>query len=36
MASLYDRADIYDLLETEERYQITKRHWESVLAGKLV
>ena len=26
MASLYDRADIYDLLETEERYQITKRH----------
>ena len=36
MASLYDRADIYDLLETEERYQITKRHWESVLAGKPV
>lgn len=34
MASLYDRADIYDLLETEERYQITKRHWERVLSGK--
>ena len=36
MASLYDRADIYDLLETEKRYQITKRHWETVLAGKPV
>lgn len=36
MASLYDRADIYDLLETEERYQITKRHWERVLSGKRV
>lgn len=34
MESLYDRADIYDLLETEERYQITKRHWERVLLGK--
>lgn len=36
MAGLYDRADIYDLLETEKRYQITKRHWETVLAGKPV
>lgn len=36
MANLYDRADIYDLLETEKRYQITKRHWETVLAGKPV
>ena len=36
MASLYDRADIYDLLETEKRYQITKRHWETVLAGKQI
>lgn len=36
MGSLYDRADIYDLLETEERYQITKRHWERVLSGKQV
>lgn len=36
MASLYDRADIYDLLETEERYQITKQHWERVLAGRQV
>lgn len=36
MANLYERADIYDLLETEERYQITKRHWEQVLSGKQV
>ena len=36
MAGLYDRADIYDLLETEKRYQITKRHWATVLAGKSV
>lgn len=36
MASLYDRADIYDLLETEERYQITKRHWETVLSGRSI
>ncbi len=36
MASLYDRADIYDLLETEQRYQITKRHWETVLSGKKI
>ena len=36
MASLYDRADIYDLLETEARYQITKRHWERVLSGKRI
>lgn len=36
MASLYDRADIYDLLETDQRYQITRRHWERVLSGKRV
>ena len=36
MARLYDRADIYDLLETEERYQITKRHWETVLPGRSI
>ncbi len=36
MASLYDRADIYDLLETEERYQITKRHWERVMSGRQI
>lgn len=36
MASLYDRADIYDLLENEKRYNITKEHWEQMLAGKSV
>ena len=33
MASLYDRADIYDLLENEQRYNITKEHWAGMLAG---
>lgn len=31
MPSLYDRADIYDLIETEERFDVYKRHWECVL-----
>ena len=33
MPGLYDRADIYDLLENEERYGWYKRHWETVLRG---
>lgn len=33
MASLYDRADIYDLLENEERFQAYQRHWEQVFQG---
>ena len=33
MGSLYDRADIYDLLETEERFALYRRHWERVLEG---
>ena len=33
MASLYDRADIYDLLENEDRFQAYQRHWEQVLQG---
>lgn len=33
MASLYDRADIYDLIETEDRYDAYKRHWTQVLEG---
>lgn len=36
MASLYDRADIYDLLENEQRYNITKEHWAGMLAGREV
>lgn len=31
MPSLYDRADIYDLIENEQRYGWYKRHWETVL-----
>ncbi len=31
MPSLYDRADIYDLIETDERFDAYKRHWERVL-----
>lgn len=33
MTSLYDRADVYDLLETPERFEMYKRHWERVLRG---
>lgn len=36
MAKLYDRADLYDLLENERRRQIVKRHWEWVLGGREV
>lgn len=31
MPSLYDRADIYDLIENGERHGWYKRHWEAVL-----
>ena len=33
MANLYDRADIYDLFENEEKYQAIKRHWAKILEG---
>lgn len=36
MPSLYDRADIYDLIENEERFAAYRRHWERVLAGTRV
>lgn len=36
MASIYDRADIYDLLEDESRYDAYKKHWEAVLQGRQV
>ena len=36
MASVYDRADIYDLLEDESRYETYKKHWEIVLQDKSV
>lgn len=35
MGDLYDRADIYDVLENDpSRYVITKKHWETILAKK--
>lgn len=34
MADLYDRADIYDLFDSEDRFQAYKRHWERLLEGK--
>lgn len=33
MGSLYDRAEIYDLIENEERFNVYQRHWERVLEG---
>lgn len=33
MGKLYDRADIYDLIESGERFQMYRRHWERVLDG---
>lgn len=34
MPSLYDRADIYDLFESESRYNIFKTHWENILRSR--
>lgn len=34
MASLYDRADIYDLIENEDRYNVYKKHWETILENR--
>lgn len=34
MSNLYERTDIYDLLENEERHREVRRHWEKVLEGK--
>lgn len=36
MATIYDRTDIYDLLESEEKYVATRMHWETILKGKNV
>ena len=33
MGTIYDRADIYDLMENEEHFVAYRRHWERVLAG---
>ena len=34
MASIYDRADIYDLIEDDNRFQFNQKHWQTVLEGK--
>lgn len=34
MANLYERTDIYDLLEDGDRYNDVKKHWEAVLDEK--
>lgn len=34
MGKLYERDDIYDLLESESRDQITQKHYETVFRGK--
>lgn len=34
MKKLYDRADIYDLINSPERDAITKEHWRRILDGK--
>lgn len=31
MGTIYDRADIYDLMESEDRFAAYRRHWERVL-----
>lgn len=36
MAQLYERAEIYDLLENEERYNIVCEHWKEILSEKPV
>ncbi len=34
MGKLYDRAEIYDLIESEDRYKVFKTHWEHILSGR--
>lgn len=34
MPSLYDRADIYDLLENEERFLAYQEHWKTIFKDK--
>lgn len=34
MSNLYSSSDFYDLLDTDERFSITKRNWEAILNGK--
>lgn len=34
MASIYDRADIYDLIEDESRYNVYKEHWATIFKNR--
>ncbi len=34
MEKLYDRADIYDLLQTQRKDELTKEHWQAILSDK--
>lgn len=34
MSSIYDRTDIYDLLEEQTHLEAYKKHWETLLQGK--
>lgn len=34
LASIYDRADIYDLIDDENRFGFNQKHWQAVLTGK--
>ena len=36
MASVYDRADIYDLFEDETRYRAYREHWKRIIEGKKI
>ncbi|WP_458457227.1 hypothetical protein [Pseudobutyrivibrio sp.] len=36
MGSIYDKADIYDLIEDENRYNAYKKHWEYLFEGKKI
>ena len=34
MKSLYNSTEIYNLFDTEAKYQNVKKHWEKLLEGK--
>lgn len=34
MSSIYDKVDIYDLLENHEHLEAYKKNWETLLQGK--
>lgn len=36
MADLYNRADIYDLIEDEGRRKVCQRHWEAIRSGRKI